>query len=62
MRLAGLQEAAAQVTDPIDPAGGIALRFDRGHDYFFLPFALLFALAAPFDFALDDFSAAHSSP
>ena len=62
MRFARLQEAAAQVTDAVEPAGGVALRPDRRHDddYFFLPFALLLALA-PFDFA--DFSAAaQSSP
>ena len=62
MRLAGLDEAAAQVADAVEPAGGIALRLDRCHGYFFFDFALPLDFAlAPFDFAALSASA-HSSP
>ena len=62
MRLAGLEEAAAEVADAVEPAGGVALRLGPDHGYFFLDFALPLPLAAlaPFDFA-PFASAAHSS-
>ena len=62
MRFAGLQEAAAQVADAVEPAGGIALRLGRPHGYFFFDLALALALdLAPFDLAALSASA-HSRP
>ena len=63
MRLAGLEEPAAEIADAVEPAGGVALRLGSVHGYFFfdLPLPLPLADLAPFDFAALA-SAAHSRP
>ena len=64
MGLAGLEEAAAQVADAVEPAGGVTtvLRLHRGHDYFFfLDFDLPLPLP-PFAFASALSASAQSRP
>ena len=60
MRLAGLEEPAAEIADAVEPAGGVALRLGSVHGYFFFDLPLPLPLA-PFDFAALA-SAAHSRP
>ena len=62
MRLAGLQEAAAEVADAVEPAGGIASGLDGRHGYFFLDLPLPLPPLAPFDLAAALSASAQSSP
>ena len=61
VRFAGLEEAAAEVADAVEPAGGVASGLDRPHGYFFFDLPLPLALAPPLDFAALSASA-HSRP